>query len=379
MLAAQEIAAQLQDEQDPIRATILIVDDKKQNRTLLARILQTHYYILFASNGEEAIEAIQQYQIDMVLLDIVMDKIDGLKTLEILRSQPQYQNIAIILVSALADNDLIARGLNMGANDYIAKPINSTIVRARVRNQLKMKQLLDENDRVIDELRRIQNNQSRLMSMATHDLRHPITNIKMAEMTLRQYMDQNPESANVIDGMLLAINSMNEVFEDFLNAFTMTNLRLDHAPVIVGQVISNVLLQYQFSAMGKDITLTNGTVDGVVTGDGTRLEQAISNLLSNAIKYSPPQSEVKVWTEIEQQHVIICVRDQGPGIPEQERRLLFTEFGKLSTQPTGNETSIGLGLWIVKQLIDAMGGQVGAEFPAEGGSTFWVALPQAEE
>ncbi len=374
MLAVQDMIEQINKPNK--KANVLIVDDKKKNRTLLSRILEADHHVEVASSGEEAIAIIQNHPVDVILLDIVMDRIDGLETLRILRKQKQNQNIVIILVSALADNDLIAKGLSMGANDYITKPINSSIVKARVHNQVKMKHLLDENDRVIDELKNIQASQSRLMSMATHDLRHPIANIKMAESTLRAYMHQHPESQAVIDSMLLAIDSMHEVFEDFLHAFTLTNIKLEHKPVVVGKVINNLLMQYQFSAMSKEIMLEVGATPGVVMGDPKRLEQVVSNLLSNAIKYSPLQKTIKIWSEFDSGHVVICVQDEGAGIPKIERDQLFTEFGKLSTQPTGNETSTGLGLWIVKQLVEGMNGKVGADFPDDEGSIFWVTLPQ---
>jgi len=117
----------------------------------------------------------------------------------------------------------------------------------------------------------------------------------------------------------------------------------------------------------------------VVEADGTRLVQAFENLISNAIKYSPSGSAVRIETRNNSGCVRISVIDQGEGIPENERPLLFQPFSRLSTRPTAGEHSTGLGLWIVKQLVALHGGEVGLDCPSEGGSNFWVDLPLVAE
>ena len=114
---------------------------------------------------------------------------------------------------------------------------------------------------------------------------------------------------------------------------------------------------------------------GMISADRERVTQVLNNLISNAIKYSPRGSTVTLWTELQAHSVRICVSDQGPGIPAEERGRLFTQFGKLSTRPTEGENSTGLGLWIVKHLVTLLNGQVGVECPPEGGSIFWIELP----
>ena len=128
-------------------------------------------------------------------------------------------------------------------------------------------------------------------------------------------------------------------------------------------------------ASNKRIEVLVGQTSGTIYADPKRVGQILENLVSNAVKYSPPDKQVHIWSESENDGTYIRVRDWGVGIPPAERDRLFSEFGKLSSQPTGNENSIGLGLWVVKQLAQAMNGDVGATFPDEGGSIFWVRLP----
>ncbi|MEP7290138.1 MAG: ATP-binding protein, partial [Chloroflexota bacterium] len=114
-----------------------------------------------------------------------------------------------------------------------------------------------------------------------------------------------------------------------------------------------------------------------VMADQRLLRQVVGNLVSNAIKFSPPGTQTCLWADVVNDRVRIYVADGGPGIPPEERGKLFTMFSKLSTRPTGGETSTGLGLWIVKELIQLQGGRVGIDQPADGGSAFWVELPAA--
>jgi signal transduction histidine kinase len=103
--------------------------------------------------------------------------------------------------------------------------------------------------------------------------------------------------------------------------------------------------------------------------------QACTNLVSNALKFTPPGGRVVLVTRSREDRVRVEVRDSGPGVPAAERSLLFQEHARLSPRPTAGEESNGLGLSIVRQLIEAQGGGVGAEFPESGGSVFWFELP----
>lgn len=128
-------------------------------------------------------------------------------------------------------------------------------------------------------------------------------------------------------------------------------------------------------ALKKEITLNVVNRTGMVLGNSGRLGQALGNLISNAIKYSPHGSEVTIWTDDLGDSLRICVADQGPGVPEEERERLFTQFGKLSARPTDGESSTGLGLWITKVLVNLQRGDVGVHSPTEGGSIFWIEMP----
>ena len=139
-------------------------------------------------------------------------------------------------------------------------------------------------------------------------------------------------------------------------------------------------VSYRRSAQAKRVAISFERSSGAarVMGDAGLLTQIVDNLLSNAIKYSYPDSGVSVRVSAAAGIVRVEVEDRGPGISVEEQARLFTKFGRLSTQPTGGESSTGLGLAIVKRLINAMGGGTGCSSAVGQGSTFYIQMPAAK-
>lgn len=230
----------------------------------------------------------------------------------------------------------------------------------------------------IAELRQAERRRLQLFRMAAHDLKTPLGNLRIAEHLLRQTLPESTEAVQTLDMIRLTVDSMGEMIDSFLDVMELQagQVEIKLKPIELRAAVFNVISQYEPAANKKRIRLRAGAVSGRVRADAARLVQALANLVSNAVKYSPKTSEVLVYAESRGGCVRLCVKDEGPGIPHEERGKLFTEFGRLSPQPTGGESSSGLGLWIVKQLIQAQGGAGGAEFPQDGGSIFWLALPR---
>jgi two-component system, sensor histidine kinase and response regulator len=364
---------------DP-RPRLLIVDDDPSNLTLLRRLLEIHYDCTCVQSGQETLEVLKQVAVDVVLLDIMMPGMTGLQTLHIIRNTPATSTLSVILISALADSADIARGLELGANDYISKPIDVNVVPARIKTQLMLKSLLDERNQIIDDLRAAQQIRERFFRMATHDLKSPLTNIRLAHTLMRTIAASQPKVLEVLDTLDQSVDTMQEVIGEFLDSAALQSGKLDLRLETFAAVklLNETVTQYQTTAKRKQISITNKGGKGYVHADYARMAQVLSNFMSNAIKYSPDGSAVTTWIEQRDGHTVIYVADQGRGIPLAERDRIFQEFGRTSVQPTAGESSTGLGLWIVKHLVTLHGGEVGFECPAEGGSIFWAALPSAQ-
>lgn len=354
--------------------TLLIVDDQPYQRYLLTRILRAEYNVITVSSGAAALSMLKSRTFDLVLLDLLMPGMGGLEVLPLIRNQPRTATLPVIVMSNRTDSPQISTAFDYGADDALVKPLDSEMVRLRVRRQIALRKRHDTQEATIKELREGQAEYRRLIRMVAHDLKHPLANLRMAEVILRRHIA--PDARPVVDGMTATVDAMQETIDDYLSAFTADGKPVLQ-PVALDALLRDLVLQYTPAALKKQIIISPRHTDAWVTGDDHRLRQLLGNLLSNAVKYSPPDSTVRLYTEYHGEHLRVCVADQGPGIPPAERAQLFTEFGKLSTRPTGQESSTGLGLWIAKRHAEAMQGQVGADFPPGGGSVFWVELPAA--
>ncbi len=358
---------------------VLVVDDEAANRRLLSRILSQSMHMTEADSGQVALDWLSREPFDLVLLDIMMPGMTGLEVLERLRAEPTTADLPVILISALTDTDDIVRGLQLQANDYIAKPIDIDVVMARVDTQLKLKETSDLQKQAIAELEAAQQMKDRLLRIASHDLRSPLSNVRLVQMLLRDYVADEPEALEILDTLQVTVEKMKAIIEEFLDvsAYQGSGIDIRLGRVEVADVAGGVVAQYSRMAFDKEIALTAYDMPGVALADRARLEQVLNNLVSNAIKYSPRGTAVSVWSDDYGARIRVSIADQGPGIPQDERDRLFKEFSKLSTRPTGGEASSGLGLWIVKQMVTLQGGEVGVDCPPEGGSIFWVEFPAA--
>ncbi len=358
-------------------AHLLLVGDKRASTLLLKSVLGRDHHITLVADDLRVQHLLSGQAFDLVLVDMDMPDFDGLALLKRIRDKKDYEQLPVILISDSAEGEAIARGLEAGASDYLTKPLDRHIVQARVEMQLKHKRLADAHRKAIEELKHIQQMRDRFFNTASHDLKNPINNMRMALFLLHSLLDDNPGVRPLLDNINLALNSMQDIVRDFLDTAALQGQELDLqlSCVSVETVLWEVAMQFDIAAHKKQITLKVAQSDGEVMADMRRLTQILSNLVSNAIKYSPPEKPVILSSAVQDDYVRISVVDRGPGIPPEERDLLFSEFGKLSTRPTAGESSTGLGLWIVKQLVALQNGRVGVETPPEGGSIFWVELP----
>jgi len=352
-------------------ATVLIVDDTPANLTVLVEALSgSGLEILVAEDGESALEQVPLSRPDIILLDVMMPGIDGYATCRRLKEDEVTRPIPVLFMTALSETVNKLKAFSLGAVDFITKPFQQEEVLARVGAHLRIARLQRELEDQIA-LR------DRLMGIARHDLRNPLLSIELACACYGESHD--PEQ--VAMGLRIIRSSarrMSEVVTGFLDV----NGDAAHSGQPVGSldlIAEEVIQQNELIAMRKGIPVQRDLQLGgrLTTGTPSHLHQAVTNYLSNAIKFSPLGGVVTVRTGMSGEMARLEVRDQGPGIRIEERERLFQPLAQLSNQPTAGEPSTGLGLSIVRQLIEASGGRTGAEFPAEGGSVFWLEVALA--
>lgn len=359
------------------RIRILVAEDDRSSQTMFRYMLEADYDVTIVGDGLEALDTLTVQSFDLVLLDLMMPKRDGFSVLTEVRTRIHKEQLPIIIVSALEDGDSVVRALHLGANDYVTKPIDTEVLQARIATQLGLRRLFTEQEQTIKSLALTRDVQRRLCRIITHDLQSPLTNFRMAHYLLRDLTSGNKDVVRVIDNMDVTLNAIVDMIRVFVEAIDAQQLRPTFASVQVAELVGDVIAQHQFSAERKEILLLAETPETLIWGDQRMLNQALSNLLNNAIKFSPTGTEIRVWVDVTAERCRIHVHDQGPGIAEDERADLFVMFNKLSNRPTGGESSTGLGLWIVRQLVDLHDGDCGEYTPDDGGSIFWLEIPLA--
>lgn len=259
----------------------------------------------------------------------------------------------------------------------------------RYNNQKKRANTLLENknreiERQNDKLVELNEEKNEFLGMAAHDLRNPLSGITSVVSLLRKEKKISPQQLKeYIDVIGLASDRMLNLINNLLdvNAIEGGRSRLSLIYIDIHEAIEGTINNFKKSIEEKSIRIykhTEGDIPSVVA-DKEALQQVMGNLLSNAIKYSPRGTVVEIITRVKEDRVIVSVNDSGVGIPNDEQDQLFKRFSNISTEPTDDEPSTGLGLFIVKKLVNAMGGEVWYENAGKEGATFIVSLPTVQE
>lgn len=378
---------------------ILLVDDQPAKLLSYETILESlGENIIRANSGKQALEQLLRHEIAVVLVDVCMPELDGFDLAAMIRSHPRFQRTAILLASSVlvADPDRL-KGYDSGALDYIAVPIIPGLLRAKVAVfadlYRKTKALEDVNQelerRVAERTAEAESarreaelaNQLKdeFLAMLSHELRTPLNAISgWAHMLLNTGLDAKTQYKAVEtinrNAMLQA-----RLISDLLDVSRIVSgrLRLDLTLVNLPLVVQSAIDAIRPEAAAKRIQLDAAIQDvDPIAGDSTRLQQVISNLLSNAIKFTPADGHVQVRLEKVGERVELEVKDDGPGMPAEFLPHIFERFRQGDSSTTRMHQGLGLGLAIVRRLVQMHGGSVEAMNRQDGpGAIFKAALP----
>lgn len=374
---------------------ILVVDDVQQNIQVVGTMLrEAGYSIMPATNGAAALQRAQKKLPDLILLDLMMPGMDGLEVCRQLKADPATQLVPIIFLTASNEMSHLVQGLAAGAVDYVTKPFNPPELLARVRTHLELKHARDTIVRYGQELGRLNEEKNEFMGIAAHDLRNPLSAIiGYAEMVLEdaQALNHSPPSGALAErGRDLEENGrrirdtaarMAGMVQQLLDANRIERgeMKLGLVPTDLVPLLASVIESQRQHAVAKQqhLQVENAGAPVVVSVDPLVMIQVLENLISNAVKYSLPGKNI--WVRLKSvPGAIRCeVQDEGPGLSAEDQKKLFGKFARLSAQPTGGEHSTGLGLSIVKKMVEAMNGRVWCESEPGRGATFLVEFPVA--
>jgi two-component system sensor histidine kinase/response regulator len=366
----------------PEETVILVVDDVVSNVQVVGSILgAAGYQVLPATSGEQALRYAANPAPDLILLDVMMPDMDGFEVCRRLKTAPETSAIPVIFLTAAVDSDLVVKGLELGAVDYVAKPFNSIELLARVRTHLELKFSREILERTADELRNLNKEKNDFLGIAAHDLKSPICNfIGLAEIMLSDPHLPVEERRDISQSILKESRRLLQLVDNLLSidALERGQIQLQSKPFELAQTVQTVLETFRVRAEAKQQRLLYTAFPGTtVYGDPQVTTQILDNLVSNALKFSPPGTVIQVSTTPSNEFVKCEVQDQGPGLTLQDQKELFGKFARLSARPTADEGSTGLGLSIVKKLVQAMNGAVWCESQPGHGAKFVIRLPRA--
>ncbi len=375
---------------------ILVVDDEKPIRDFLFEALTQlgGFSIETAENGEEALKKIEKEDFDLVLTDMKMPKMDGLKLItEIAKFKPET---LMVLLTGHGSIDSALEAMKRGASDYLTKPVNLDELMLRLHKVLKEKQrfisLKDyaaELERANQELRKIDEMKSEFVSVASHELRTPLAAIKNAVQLMLQGRtgEINENQTKFLSMAERNINRLTSILNSLLDLSRIESgkIEMKFEELDLRGSIEFILSSLKPQAEGRSIRLNMEIPEKLpsIYGDREKVEQILTNLVGNAIKFTPEEGEISVSAkpfenEGNMDMMAISVRDSGIGIPEDQLDRIFEKFHQVEDSLRRSIAGTGLGLAITKGLVEAHHGRIWAESEIGKGSTFTFTLPMSK-
>ncbi len=371
-----------------VQAPILIVDDRDENRLAFRSILEPlGQQVVEARSGEEALRLLLRNRFSVILLDVEMPGLGGLETAAMIRNRPATSHVPIIFVTAQSHGmQHVLRGYSQGAVDYLLKPIDPDILRAKVKcfvdlfvrgELLRVRELeLAERRRAELEAQRAAEFEQQASAILGHDIRSPLAVIRAtAQLGLRTGGDCSRHEK--LFARILAstqqIQRISESFLDFTRVRVGQGISLRRERACLAELARKLLGDFETVHPKRHFRLDAPEhLEG--SWDRTRVAQVLSNLLDNALKYGDPEGEVRIVVRGTDDAVELVVENDGEVVDDERLAKLFDPYS--TTDREGVRRSLGLGLFIIREIAVAHGGDVFAEPVDDRGMRFGVRLPR---
>jgi two-component system, sensor histidine kinase and response regulator len=367
---------------------VLVIDDEPGIRSGVSRILNNFnvnypfmdedytFEVTEAATGEDGIEIIDRDKPDILLLDNKLPGIQGVEVLEYVRNK-KY-DIVVAMITSYASLDVAVKAHRFGATDFIPKPFTPQELKSSIENIAKQLYLKRITNKMNDEGKKIR---YQFMSVLSHELKAPLNAIEgyLRMMQEKQAGDRIEDYETPIERSLQRIQGMRNLIMDLLD-FTKIRLERKEEKVIavnLADIASGAIVTVQPYAIQMDVTVSLVVrSEAVIMADPTDMEIIFNNLVSNSVKYNKTGGKAEIILDSNENEVIIVFSDTGIGIKESDREDLFSEFTRIKNEKTRNISGSGLGLSIVKKVVELYNGKIEVDSKPDVGTTFTVRLPK---
>jgi signal transduction histidine kinase len=356
----------------------LLVDDLEENLQALSALLRRQdVEILMARSGSEALELLLVHDVALALLDVQMPEMDGFELAELMRGSERTRQVPIIFVTAgTRDQHRVFKGYESGAVDFLFKPIEPHILQNKAdvffqlhRHKLRLAQELREKTETLrlNEM---------LTAVLSHDLRSPLNAVLTSALLIQRRSTEEPvkETAGRILSSGRRMSRMIEDMLDMARARLAGGIPLKREPADLGALVNRVISEIHAAYPERKIEVAQaGHLGG--NWDGERLAQVSSNLLGNALQHGDPAGVVRVTVDGGRPDAVVIKVENSGTIPPDLLPQLFDPFRGARRQ-TGRTEGLGLGLYIVQQIVLAHGGSVDVQSGNDNHTAFVVRIPR---
>ncbi len=368
----------------------LLVDDLEENLLSLEALLRRdNLQILKARSGDAALELLLKHDVALALVDVQMPGLNGFELAELMRGNERTRRVPIIFVTAGSDDTQRQfRGYEAGAVDFIQKPVEPDVLRSKAEVFLELyrqrQQITTQRDELAvqaEALKEADRRKDTFLATLAHELRNPLAPLRFGLDLLRR--NPNADSAAEVREMMdRQLTYLIRLTDDLLDVsrvsqgkIELRRERTDAADIVRAAVeTSRPFIDASEHSLDADIPSQPIWLDA----DPTRLSQVVANLLNNAAKYTPKNGRIRVSVGADGGSAVFRVSDNGIGIPPEMRSKVFELFAQVGNHTDRSQGGLGIGLALVKQLVELHGGTVEAQSAGEGsGSVFIVRIPLA--
>ena len=369
-----------------MKEKILVVDDEKILLETIEKLLTQEGYIVTTTDSSyDALDKVKKQFYDIIITDVRMPGMDGIALLKKVRTvQKGKDNSKIIIITAYANEDTPIQAIKLGADDYIIKPFELDQFLHSVKINSEILRLEKEKENHMEQLQELNKMKSDFLSITSHELRTPMTPIKVqSELLLeKSFGNINKKQEHSLKIIIRNTQRLERLIKDILDVSKLKSkkMKFEFKPTQLNDIISNTIENIESFIKKKQMKVsTKLTQLPKIMIDKEKIGELITNLCYNSIKFTKEKGKIIVETKKDKNNITVKISDNGIGIAKKDFEKIFEPFIQLDPSTTRKYGGAGLGLNICKEIMESHKGKIWVESKIGKGSTFYFSLPIKKE